>query len=246
MATQPTLPPPRPRSRPGTLRPRLAGDPGRPAGADRPAGPAPGRGPRGGADGHGPDPAGRPRRRGPERPGRGRGHHPGTALLAGAAGLLTLLRCGTDLPLGSAGPDTRAGVRVLRLATSTADTFRSLLAATAAQERAAAGQDGVPHEELAAAVNADRATPGLPSSRSGGPGRDPPPGHGGALWFSLRTAPGAPDPRGCGSPTPRPCSATTTPNGSATASPGFWPGWCGSPGPASTPSTACCRAKSPG
>ncbi|MYX14337.1 amino acid adenylation domain-containing protein [Streptomyces sp. SID8374] len=123
------------------------------------------------------------------------GTTPGTALLAGAAGLLTLLRCGTDLPLGSAGTGTRAGVRVLRVATSTADTFHSLLAATAAQERAAAGQDGVPHEELAAAVNADRATPGLPLFQVGvAPDGTPPPGHGGALWFSLGTAPGGAGP----------------------------------------------------
>ncbi|MEU7114589.1 amino acid adenylation domain-containing protein [Streptomyces sp. NPDC046182] len=115
----------------------------------------------------------------------------GTVFAAGVAALLTRLRAGTDLPLGTTTPGTPADVRVLRVATSPERDFHALVTAVRAAERTAADQDGVPYAELAATVNAARATPGLPLFQVGAAvdAAPPPPaaGRSDALWFTLHT-----------------------------------------------------------
>ncbi|MFJ1646414.1 amino acid adenylation domain-containing protein [Streptomyces sp. NPDC088258] len=115
----------------------------------------------------------------------------GTVFTAGVAALLTLLRAGTDLPLGTTAPGTAAGVRVLRVATSPERDFHALVAAVRSAERTAADQDGVPYAELAASVNTARATPGLPLFQVGAAvdtaPPPPEPGRADALWFTLHT-----------------------------------------------------------
>ncbi|MFF9701932.1 amino acid adenylation domain-containing protein [Streptomyces griseofuscus] len=114
-----------------------------------------------------------------------------TVFTAGVAALLTLLRAGTDLPLGTAVPGTPTGVRVLRVATSAKRDFRSLVAAVGEAERIAAGQDGVPWQEIADAVNTSRGTTGLPVFEIGTAVAAAPPGDSPRLWFSLGRPTGA-------------------------------------------------------
>ncbi|MFF1561644.1 amino acid adenylation domain-containing protein [Streptomyces sp. NPDC058279] len=117
-----------------------------------------------------------------------------TVFTASVAALLTLLRAGADLPLGTAVPGTPTGVRVLRVAGSADLDFHALVATVRSAERAAADQDGIPFEELAATVNTARGTHRLPLFQVGAAVDSvpsPAPGRGEELWFSLHPAPAA-------------------------------------------------------
>ncbi|MFI5757229.1 amino acid adenylation domain-containing protein [Streptomyces sp. NPDC051569] len=114
-----------------------------------------------------------------------------TVFTAGVTGLLTLLRAGADLPLGTAVAGTPAAVRVLRIATSAELDLHALVMAVRSAERAAVQQDGVSFAELADTVNTARGTPGLPLFLVGtAVDTEPPvpsPDRADELWFSLHT-----------------------------------------------------------